>query len=74
VIEKTHVWLGQYGFSHLLTHSRPAGDHTPDTELKAGWLAQASPKPDLVFDDRASVVAMWRANGIPCCQVAEGDF
>jgi len=31
-------------------------------------------KPDLVFDDRNSVVDMWRRNGIPCFQVADGDF
>jgi len=31
-------------------------------------------KPDLVFDDRNRVVEMWRKNGIPCFQVAEGDF
>lgn len=74
VIEKTHAWLGRYGFAYLLTRSRPAGNHIPDTELKTEWLVQASPKPDLVFDDRDSVVAMWRANGIPCCQVAPGNF
>ena len=31
-------------------------------------------EPDLVFDDRNRVVEMWRNNGIPCFQVAEGDF
>jgi predicted kinase len=27
-----------------------------------------------VFDDRSSVVKMWRDNGLACFQVAEGDF
>ena len=30
--------------------------------------------PDVVFDDRDQVVEMWRANGIPVVQTAEGDF
>jgi hypothetical protein len=30
--------------------------------------------PDLIFDDRDRVVAMWRSLGIPCFQVAKGDF
>jgi len=28
----------------------------------------------MVFDDRDQVVEMWRANGIPCFQVAPGNF
>lgn len=31
-------------------------------------------QPDLIFDDRNSVVEMWRRRGIQCCQVAPGDF
>jgi hypothetical protein len=27
-----------------------------------------------VFDDRDKVVAMWRSMGVPCFQVAPGDF
>ena len=30
--------------------------------------------PDIIFDDRDRVVAMWRRRGIICAQVAEGDF
>ncbi len=30
--------------------------------------------PAIVLDDRDSVVAMWRAEGITCIQVAPGDF
>jgi len=28
----------------------------------------------MVFDDRNSVVDMWRENGVRCMQVAPGDF
>ena len=30
--------------------------------------------PQLVFDDRSSVVKMWREKGLKCLQVAEGNF
>jgi phosphoglycolate phosphatase-like HAD superfamily hydrolase len=58
-------------------YMRKAGDHRADTIVKselmdaviaAGWT------PIMVFEDRASVVTMWRERGIPCCQVADGDF
>ena len=50
----------------------------PDDKLKESWLND----PEIidknrviaVFDDRNKVVKMWRRNGIPCFQVAEGDF
>lgn len=30
--------------------------------------------PTLVFEDRADDTAMWRRNGLLCCQVAEGNY
>jgi len=74
VNDKTERWLAEQGLAFVPRKMRPEGDHTPDHELKAQWLADASQKPRLVFDDRASVVAMWRANGVACAQVAPGDF
>ena len=74
VAEKTAAWLQERGLHGFKMRSRPAGDHTPDHELKAAWMEQASRKPSLVFEDRARVVAMWRSHGIVCCQVAPGDF
>ena len=56
---------------------RAHDDYTADHELKRNWLlaARESDKaPQLVFDDRQKVVDMWRAEGIPCFQVAPGDF
>ena len=52
-------------------------DYTPDNELKKIWLDESREQgrvPDLVFDDRQKVVDMWRSEGIPCFQVAPGDF
>ena len=31
-------------------------------------------RPAIVFDDRESVVKMWRGRGLRCLQVAEGNF
>lgn len=59
---------------------RKAGDHRPDHELKQEWLSEVEPpewkrlKIGGVFEDRARVVQMWRESGVPCYQVAEGNF
>lgn len=61
----------------LLTRMRPAGDHRPDVILKRGWLSESRVTgrgPDLVYDDRDAAVAMWREAGVPCFQVAPGEF
>ncbi len=74
VRDKTETWLQENGIYHLHLKMRPTSDHRPDTVLKAEWLSEASQKPFMVFDDRDSIVQMWRANAIVCAQVAEGDF
>lgn len=57
---------------------RREGDFTPDEQLKAGWLDGLSEfdrrRLVAVFDDRDKVVAMWRARGVACFQVAPGSF
>ena len=66
-----------YGDPLIDLRMRPHGDHTPDNELKKAWLNAAREQgraPELVFDDRQKVVDMWRAEGIPCFQVAPGAF
>ena len=63
--------------SHLPIRMRRHGDYTPDVDLKRGWLDKARAQdraPQLVFDDRQKVVDMWRSEGVPCFQVAQGDF
>lgn len=73
VKDKTTAWLAEHGLGHIPIRTRRAGDHRPDTVLKAEWLDEGR-TPALVFEDRASMVAMWRSRGIVCCQVAPGDF
>jgi hypothetical protein len=58
-------------------YMRADGDFRPDHVVKLELLAKIRNDglaPIMAFDDRNSVVAMWRAAGIPCAQVAEGDF
>lgn len=72
---ETIDWLEAQGIdSKLLTNMRPARDYQSDTELKRQWLYACDARPDAVYDDRNKVVAMWRAEGIQCFQVALGDF
>ncbi len=74
----TEAWLGNHGVNPvLLKRMRPVGDHQPDVELKRGWLREARKNggaPNLVYDDRDAVVAMWREMGVTCFQVAPGGF
>lgn len=73
VKDKTSAWLAAQNLQHIPIRTRAAGDHRPDTVLKAEWLDEGR-TPDLVFEDRDSMVAMYRARGIVCCQVAPGAF
>lgn len=75
VREKTEAWLKPLGILGMIPlKMRDEGDHQPDTKLKAAWLDAEPTPPDLVFEDRASMVAMYRERGIRCVQVAPGDF
>lgn len=72
---ETEVWLTEHiGAGTTVTRMRREGDSQPDDQLKEWWLLSEPSRPDLVFDDRDKVVAMWRRNGIRCAQVAPGDF
>lgn len=58
-------------------YMRKAGDHRPDNLIKIELLAQLRAdgyEPIMAFDDRNQVVEAWRKAGIPCAQVAEGNF
>lgn len=71
---ETEQWFAAHGVPPVFMKMRPHGDHSEDTEMKRAWLKQCNPRPDLVFEDRARVVQMWRAEGIRCLQVAPGEF
>ena len=75
--EVTQKQLDALGLEPLHLFLRPDGDFRSDSEFKQEVLDSLRANdfnPDLVFDDRNQVVDMWRRNGVPCFQVAEGDF
>lgn len=85
VKRETVLWLAKHTsfMPHELTAGgdltmRQAGDYTPDDVLKRQWLHamydEDRKRIAAVFDDRDRVVRMWRSEGIPCFQVAEGEF
>ncbi len=74
-ITLTRGWLYMHGLHHIPYKGRPHNCFSSDVHLKRSWLHEDKAYwPDLMFDDRDSVVKMWRNLGIPCFQVAEGDF
>lgn len=80
-VEKTRAatveWLRWYNFPQLRLLMRPDGDYRDDTILKREMLDQLRAEgfvPLMVFEDRSRVVNMWREVGVPCAQVAPGDF
>ena len=78
---KDDTYRINYHYSEILL-MRPDDDYRPDAELKSDLfdklvgMEEITIRPDetVIFDDRQSVVDMWRARGLTCFQVAEGDF
>jgi hypothetical protein len=75
--DATEAWLRKHAVPYQAIYMRPFKVYRQDAIIKYELLQQARADgfdPDVVFDDRNQVVDMWRSNGIPCVQVAEGDF
>ena len=75
--EVTQQQMEAVGLGNCFLFLRADDDFRSDDVFKKDVLDElinSGIKPDLVFDDRNSVVEMWRREGIPCFQVAEGDF
>lgn len=73
----TTVWLENNNFPDGALYMRPFRDYREDPIVKSDLFLQTLEDgfaPQLVFEDRARVVAMWREKGLICCQVAPGDF
>lgn len=73
----TERWLLKYQIPYIALYMRASKDYRADDVIKEEILARMRAdgfRPELVFDDRDRVVAMWRRNGIICAQVAEGAF
>lgn len=83
VRSETVAWLHKYTAINMeelddLLVMRSIHDYTPDYDLKQSWFESMHPalreRVDMVFEDRARVVEMWRSHGITCLQVADGSF
>lgn len=73
----TEAWLVKQGLKDYPLYMRKDGDHRPDHQVKGELLERIRAdgwEPIMAFDDRNQVVQMWRAKGIPCAQVADGNF
>jgi hypothetical protein len=74
---QTEGWLTNFGVVYDRLIMRKAGDFTDDEILKPSWLSDGTIPRErvlLALDDRNRVVKAWRDAGVPCLQVAEGDF
>lgn len=75
--KQTLNWLRKHGVKYDRLVMRSNGDNTDDGVLKPSWLEDGTIPRDrvaFVLDDRDRVVRGWRRAGVPCFQVAEGDF
>lgn len=78
--EETTEWLRKHVVSycaHFRLYMRRKNDRRADYFTKSDLLDQLLKdgfRPIMAFDDRDQVVRMWRERGIPCAQVAPGNF
>lgn len=74
---ETVAWLMKHRVMFHELHMRPTGDRREDSIIKREiYESRIKGKYNVrfVLDDRNRVVKMWREVGLPCFQVAEGDF
>jgi phosphoglycolate phosphatase-like HAD superfamily hydrolase len=81
VRQETEDWISTHNFPGVggrnALYMRKDGDHRPDHIVKGELLDRLLAdgyEPIMAFDDRNQVVEMWRSRGIPCAQVADGNF
>lgn len=77
VKRQTEEWLGRNSLWPDRLLMRPQSNYEADVTLKQRWLHDGIIPRDrilCVYDDRTSVVNMWRSEGLACFQVAPGDF
>ena len=76
--EITEKWLAKHDMPRASLWMRKLEDHRDDFVVKREILNLCiranGLNPIFAIDDRNSVVAMWREEGITCLQVAEGNF
>jgi len=74
---ETEEWLEKQGVNYHALYMRPENDNRKDTIVKEKiYRTHIEGKFNVraIFDDRDCVVQMWRSLGLPCYQVAPGNF
>lgn len=75
---ETERWLARHGIGYDALFMRRAGDRRKDTVVKREVYEReivGRYTVRVVFEDRDQVVRLWRDDlGLPCFQVAWGDF
>lgn len=75
---QSEAWLQGQGYISFKLYMRSTGDFREDWIIKEElYRQQIEPelgKPQVIFDDRDQVVAMWRRLGLACFQVKKGDY
>jgi hypothetical protein len=69
----TVAWIRFHGVAYDKLYMRKKGDYRGDSIIKKELLQQMRNdgfNPELVIDDRQSVVDMWRKEGLICLQMA----
>jgi hypothetical protein len=76
VRKKTENWLKKHGISYAALYMRKEGCYDSDHIVKEKMYNIINNDYHIagVFDDRKSVVDMWRSKGLICYQVADGAF
>jgi len=75
--ELTRQWLSQQVLPYKKLLMRKDGDTRKDAIVKRELYAEnvlGQYNVRMVFDDRNQMVDLWRSLGLPCLQVADGDF
>lgn len=73
----THQWLAKYHVPFDALYMRQDGDKRSDFIIKEEIYEQeikGKYNVLLILEDRTQVVKMWREKGLPCWQVALGDY
>jgi len=72
----TENWLTKYGIELKTLLMRRDGDYRRDAETKREMIdeiTQSLDEIELIVDDRAQTVRMWRDLGVTCLQCADHD-
>ena len=72
--DMTEHWLRNYGVRYDKLRMRPDNDHRSSAKIKAEWITESHDLPDLMFDDRAKDVAVYRGYGILALDVQGHTF